>query len=237
MPATPPVPAHIAIVMDGNGRWAKKRLLPTAAGHKAGVEAVRTVLEACEQLQVSALTLFAFSSENWKRPELEVKALMSLFSSYLDNEVDSLHNRGVRLRFIGRRDRFHRALLKKVEAAEQKTQSNTTFHLTLAVDYGGQWDIAQAARTLALQVEKGLIKASEVDEEKIAQHVCLADLPAPDLFIRSSGECRISNFLLWQLAYAELYFTDVLWPDFAAADLEQAIASFQQRDRRYGGRY
>lgn len=237
MPSAPSVPAHIAIVMDGNGRWAKKRLLPTAAGHKAGVEAVRTVLKACEKQGVKALTLFAFSSENWKRPELEVKALMSLFSSYLDNEVDSLHARNVRLRFIGRRDRFHPALLEKIEAAEEKTRSNNTFHLTLAVDYGGQWDIAQAARLLAMQVENGLLKACDIDEQKIAESLCLADLPAPDLFIRTSGECRISNFLLWQLAYAELYFTDVLWPDFSRRDLEQAIASFQQRDRRFGGRY
>lgn len=237
MPSTSSVPAHIAIVMDGNGRWAKKRLLPTAAGHKAGVEAVRSVLEVCEQQQVKALTLFAFSSENWKRPELEVKALMRLFSSYLDNEVNELHARQVRLRFIGRRDRFNSALLKRIEEAEEKTQHNDKFHLTLAVDYGGQWDIMQATRTIATQVEQGLLKASEIDEQTIAQHVCLADLPAPDLFIRTSGECRISNFLLWQLAYAELYFTDVLWPDIAKNDIEQAIASFQQRDRRYGGRY
>lgn len=237
MPSTSSVPAHIAIVMDGNGRWAKKRLLPTAAGHKAGVEAVRSVLEVCEQQQVKALTLFAFSSENWKRPELEVKALMRLFSSYLDNEVNELHARQVRLRFIGRRDRFNSALLKRIEEAEEKTQHNDKFHLTLAVDYGGQWDIMRATRTIATQVEQGLLKASEIDEQTIAQHVCLADLPAPDLFIRTSGECRISNFLLWQLAYAELYFTDVLWPDIAKNDIEQAIASFQQRDRRYGGRY
>lgn len=237
MPSTSSVPAHIAIVMDGNGRWAKKRLLPTAAGHKAGVEAVRSVLEVCEQQQVKALTLFAFSSENWKRPELEVKALMRLFSSYLDNEVNELHARQVRLRFIGRRDRFNSALLKRIEEAEEKTQHNDKFHLTLAVDYGGQWDIMQATRTIATQVEQGLLKASEIDEQTITQHVCLADLPAPDLFIRTSGECRISNFLLWQLAYAELYFTDVLWPDIAKNDIEQAIASFQQRDRRYGGRY
>lgn len=230
------VPSHIAIVMDGNGRWAKQRMLPTAAGHKAGVETVRTVLEACQQQGVKALTLFAFSSENWQRPALEVKALMSLFSSYIDNEVETLAARNVRLRFIGRRDRFEKSLLKKIDYAEQRTAHNTEFHLTLAVDYGGQWDITEACRRLALQVEAGTLKASDINEQLLAQQLSLSDLPLPDLFIRSSGEYRISNFLLWQLAYAEFYFTDVLWPDFGSEDVALAIKSYQQRDRRFGGR-
>lgn len=232
----PPVPQHIAIVMDGNGRWAKKRSLPVASGHKAGVETLRAVLSACERNQVKALTLFAFSSENWSRPALEVKALMLLFSSYLDNEVEQLHQRDVRLRFIGRRDRFDKSLLKKIDYAEQKTRNNRSFTLSLAVDYGGRWDILQAAQSLARQIETGERKASDIDEQAFHQALSLSDLPNPDLLIRTSGEQRISNFMLWQLAYAELYFTDVLWPDFGEQELEQAIKCYQQRDRRFGSR-
>lgn len=236
MTASLPVPAHIAIVMDGNGRWARQHRVPTAIGHKTGVEAVRAVLEACEALNVQALTLFAFSSENWRRPALEVRALMSLFSTYLDNEVASLAERQVRLRLIGRRDRFPAALREKIERAEQKTANNSRFHLTLAVDYGGQWDITQAAQALAVQVQQGVLQPADIDESCMAAAMCLADLPLPDLLIRTSGEHRLSNFLLWQLAYAEFYFTDVLWPDFGRAELEQAVACYQQRDRRFGAR-
>lgn len=232
----PQVPEHIAIVMDGNGRWAQQRSLPVAGGHKAGVETLRSVLSACEKLNIKVLSLFAFSSENWNRSKLEVKALMLLFSHYLDNEVDELHSRGVRLRFIGRRDRFEKSLLKKIEWAEQKTADNHQFSLNLAVDYGGQWDIAQAAQKLASKVEQGILTAAEVNEELLASELCLSDQPLPDLLIRTSGEYRISNFMLWQLAYSEFYFTDVLWPDFDAAELKKAIDSYQLRERRFGGR-
>lgn len=230
------VPEHIAIVMDGNGRWAKKRDLSTSAGHKAGVETVRTVLRASRDFGVRHLTLFAFSSENWQRPALEVRALMSLFSTYLDNEIRQLHEEGVRIRFIGRRDRFSKGLLTKIEKAEAKTAKNKDFHLTLAVDYGGQWDIAQAAQQLAQQALDGRIQVSDIDATALSSCVSLSKLPAPDLMIRTSGEHRISNFLLWQLAYAEFYFTDVLWPDFGKDDLYQALCNYAGRDRRFGGR-
>ena len=230
------LPQHIAIVMDGNGRWAKKRHLPAAAGHKAGVETVRTTLRNCRDAGVNNLTLFAFSSENWSRPRLEVRALMTLFSSYLDSEIAELNAQQVRVRFIGRRDRLSSALLKKITLAETLTANNRQFNLSLAVDYGGQWDITHAVQVLAQQVENGTLKAADISAELLASNVALAELPAPDLMIRTSGEYRISNFLLWQLAYAELYFSDVLWPDFSRADLDQALHSFARRDRRFGGR-
>lgn len=236
MTATNSIPQHIAIVMDGNGRWAKKRLLPTAAGHKAGVETIRRVLRACEARGVNCLTLFAFSSENWNRPVLEVKALMSLFLSALENEVAELHQREVRIRVIGRRDRFSPELLERMQQAELKTANNTKFNLNIAIDYGGQWDIANAAKTLAKQVEQGLLQADDINEEKMASVMSLSELPTPDLLIRTSGEYRISNFLLWQLAYAEFYFTDTLWPDFDEKHIKDAIRSYQQRDRRFGAR-
>ncbi len=230
------LPKHIAIVMDGNGRWARQRHLPVALGHKSGVEKVRNILEAAKEIGINNLTLFAFSSENWSRPALEVKALMSLFSTYLDNEVDNLANKKVRLRFIGRRDRFPAELLLKIEQAEKYTASFTELNLTLAVDYGGQWDITEAVKKIALKVESGELSSMSITPELLSENLCLADLPLPDLLIRTSGEYRISNFLLWQLAYAELYFTNVLWPDFDKNDLEQAIKSFAKRDRRYGRR-
>lgn len=232
----PQVPQHVAIVMDGNGRWAKKRSLPVASGHKAGVETLRSVLSACEKLQITHLTLFAFSSENWGRSVIEVKALMMLFSQYLDNEIDELHRRGVRIQFIGRRDRFDKGLLKKLLMAESKTSANRRFYLNLAVDYGGQWDITQAAKSLASKVEQGELAAAEITEQHLAAELCLSNQPLPDLLIRTSGEFRISNFLLWQLAYAEFYFTDVLWPDFDEYELKKAVDDFQQRERRFGGR-
>jgi undecaprenyl diphosphate synthase len=222
--------------MDGNGRWASQRHLPVAAGHKAGVEKVRSVLESCQKNHINCLTLFAFSSENWQRPKLEVKALMSLFSSYLDNEVESLAQKNVRLRFIGRRDRFSSALIKKIEHAEKYTSQFNDLNLTLAVDYGGQWDIVEATRKIAEQIENHTLTAAEVTLEKVQSFMSIADLPTPDLLIRTSGEHRISNFLLWQLAYAELYFTDVLWPDFDENHFQDALASFAKRDRRFGGR-
>ena len=230
------LPQHIAIVMDGNGRWAKQRHLPAAAGHKVGVETVRATLRHCRDAGVNNLTLFAFSSENWSRPRLEVKALMALFSNYLDSEIAELNAQQVRVRFIGRRDRLSPALLKKVTLAETLTVNNRQFNLSLAVDYGGQWDITHAVQQLAQQVEAGTLKAADISAELLASELSLAELPAPDLMIRTSGEYRISNFLLWQLAYAELYFSDVLWPDFSRADLDQALHSFARRDRRFGGR-
>jgi undecaprenyl diphosphate synthase len=229
-------PQHIAIVMDGNGRWAQQRNLPIAAGHKAGVEAVRNLLDMAKSKGVRCLTLYAFSSENWRRPKLEVSALMALFSNYLDSEVNKLQEEGICLQFIGRRDRFTKALVKKIDFAESKTQHNTDFYLTLAVDYGGRDDITQAAKILAEKVQQGELKVEAINEDVFAKHLALQHLPEPDLFIRTSGEYRISNFLLWQLSYAEFYFCDVLWPDFSADDFKQALDCFAQRDRRFGAR-
>lgn len=230
------LPKHVAIVMDGNGRWANQRRIPVAAGHKAGVESVRTILQACFDAGVYNLTLFAFSSENWRRPTLEVDALMTLFSSYLDSELEKLMEEKVRLRFIGRRDRFSKKLIKKIEYAEQLTSVNSTLNLTLAVDYGGQWDIVEAGKVLAKKCLDGDLDPEQIDEQLFQEQLCLNELPTPDLLIRTSGEHRISNFLLWQLAYAEFYFTDTLWPDFDAQEFQLALDSFAGRERRYGGR-
>lgn len=230
------VPKHLAIIMDGNSRWAKARGQSTTAGHRAGVESVRNVLQLCMDHGVHVVTLFAFSSENWQRPGTEVKALMTLFATYLKREVKRLHKDGVRVRFIGDRQRFSAGLLKLMAHAEQLTATNTQTTLVIAVDYGGQWDIAQAARQLAAQVKAGELEPEEINETRLDQYISLADLPKPDLCIRTAGERRISNFLLWQLAYAELFFTETLWPDFAEADLRAALESYIQRVRRFGGR-
>ena len=195
----PITPQHIAIIMDGNNRWAKKRLLPGIRGHKAGVEAIRSVLAVCEKHQVQALTLFAFSSENWQRPLDEVGALMSLFLSYLKREVSSLHKKGVRVRFIGRRDRLQADIVKQMEAAETLTQLNSGSTLVLAVDYGGQWDITNATTQIAKRVAAGDIKPDQIDESLVNSHLSLHDLPKPDLCVRTGGEYRISNFILWQI--------------------------------------
>lgn len=228
------VPRHIAIIMDGNNRWAKKRLLPGAAGHKAGVEAIRQVLKTAEKHQVEAITLFAFSSENWQRPAKEVDALMSLFLTYLEKEVRELHQNGVKVQIIGDRAKFSDALLTRMVDAEKLTASNTKTTLSIAADYGGQWDIAQAAKQLALQVQKGEISADEITPELMDQAVSLSNLPKPDLCIRTGGDQRISNFLLWQMAYTELYFTDVLWPDFGEQELVDAMVAYSGRQRRFG---
>lgn len=230
------IPRHVAIIMDGNNRWAKRRSLPGAAGHRAGVETIRTVLRTCRKNGVEVLTLFAFSSENWTRPSAEVAALMQLFSLYLNSEVKKLHEDNVRLHFIGRRDRLNSGLQKKMAEAEQLTAANTASHLVIAVDYGGQWDIANAARELALRVAKGELSPDQIDEELFDRHTALADLPKPDLLIRTAGEQRISNFLLWQCAYTEFYFTDAFWPDFGELEMLRALQVFAQRDRRFGGR-
>ncbi|WP_329742801.1 polyprenyl diphosphate synthase [Dyella sp. A6] len=234
MTSTPAIPRHIAIVMDGNGRWAKARHRPRSFGHNAGRKAVREVVEGCLRQGVGALTLFAFSSENWQRPEEEVSALMALFLRALSKEVDELHEQGVRLRFIGDLDAFSDTLQKSMQDAMKRTSDNDRLHLNVAVNYGGRWDITQAARHAARAVERGEMRVEEIGEATLGKWMSLAELPPLDLFVRTGGERRVSNFLLWQLAYAELYFTDTLWPDFDQTCLQQAIADYAGRERRYG---
>ena len=230
------VPHHIAVIMDGNNRWAKRRNLPGAAGHRAGVEAIRNILRACNKQQVKVLTLFAFSSENWGRPRAEVRSLLALFSRYLRNETRELHADGIRIRFIGRRENFSPRLRRLMSEAETLTAGNVDTTLVIAADYGGQWDITNAVRGLAARVERGELRSEEISPEMVDSGTCLADVPRPDLCIRTGGDHRISNFMLWQFAYSELYFTDTLWPDFGETDLELAIADFGNRERRFGGR-
>ena len=227
-------PRHIAIIMDGNGRWAQARGLPRQAGHKQGVEPVRMSIRECVQRRVEALTLFAFSSENWGRPSEEVGALMGLFVEALDREVDELHSNGVRLTFIGDRQGFPVRLQTRMAAAEQRTAANTALRVQVAVGYGGRWDILNAVRQLAASCAGGALRPGDITVEMLGNALQLAGLPDPDLFIRTGGEKRISNFLLWNLAYTELYFCDQLWPDFDAAGFEAAIAFFAARQRRYG---
>jgi undecaprenyl diphosphate synthase len=231
---TSTVPRHVAVIMDGNGRWAAERSLPRAAGHRAGVRAVRTTIEECVRHGIATLTLFAFSSENWQRPAGEVSLLMQLFLESLDREVADLDANGVRIRFIGDRARLAPALVERMFAAEARTSGNARLALVVAVAYGGRWDIAEAARRLAGEVAAGRRRADEIDEAAIGASLATAGPPPPDLFIRTGGERRISNFLLWDLAYTELWFTDTLWPDFDAASLATAIADFGGRQRRYG---
>lgn len=228
------VPRHVAIVMDGNGRWARARHRPRSFGHNAGRRAVREVIEACLREGVPVLTLFAFSSENWQRPQDEVSALMNLFLRALDKEVEELHGHGVRLRFIGDLESFDEPLRQRMHAAMAHTAGNLALQLNVAVSYGGRWDIVQACRHAAKAVGQGELRADEIDETRLGRWMSLADLPPLDLFIRTGGERRISNFLLWQVAYAELYFTDTLWPDFDQACLREAIADYASRERRYG---
>ncbi len=227
-------PRHIAIIMDGNGRWAHRRGMPRPAGHREGVKSVRRVVESCRRQQIEALTLFAFSSENWRRPPTEVSLLMDLFISTLRKEVDSLHANGVQVRFIGDREPFAPKLCKLMDDTEVRTQDNPGLRLAIAVNYGGRWDIAQAARGLAERAQRGEIDPATIDADLLGGQLCLADLPEPDLFIRTGGEQRISNFLLWQLAYTELYFTDTLWPDFDDRCLADALTWFAGRQRRFG---
>ncbi|MEW9624105.1 polyprenyl diphosphate synthase [Rhodanobacter geophilus] len=228
------IPRHIAIVMDGNGRWAKARRRPRSFGHNAGRKAVREVVECCLREGVEALTLFAFSSENWQRPEEEVGALMTLFLRALDKETGELHAQGVRLRFVGDLTAFDAPLRERMQAAMAQTTGNRKLHLNVAVNYGGRWDIVQAARQAAAAVARGELRAEAIDEAALGDRMCLAELPPLDLFIRTGGECRLSNFLLWQAAYAELHFTDTLWPDFDQASLHRAIEEYGRRERRYG---
>ncbi len=228
------IPRHIAIIMDGNGRWAQQRRRPRIIGHRAGARAVRTCVEFCLEHGIGALTLFAFSSENWDRPQDEVGGLMKLFLGALEREVDELHRLGARLRFIGEHSRFDAALLARMHAAETLTAGNPRLQLTIAASYGGRQDIAAAARSLAIDVASGRLRPEQIDEHALGARVGLADLPAPDLFIRTGGEIRISNFLLWQLAYTELWFTDTLWPDVDAATLQRALDDYAGRERRFG---
>ena len=227
-------PRHIAIVMDGNGRWAKQRHRPRSFGHRAGQKAVRAVIEACLRRDIEALTLFAVSSENWNRPQEEVGALMELFLKALDREVNELHGYGVRIRFIGELGAFAPTLRERMQAAMTKTQGNAKLALNIAVNYGGRWDVAAAARAAAGAAVRGEIAVEQIDEKLLARYFSLADQPPLDMFIRTGGERRVSNFLLWQLAYSELYFSDVLWPDFDAACLDAALVDFASRERRYG---
>ena len=228
------IPRHVAIIMDGNGRWARRRGMPRIAGHRAGVESVRRVVSACGDHGVEVLTLFAFSSENWKRPQQEVGLLMDLFLTVLKKEVKKLHRNNVRLKVVGAREAFSDKLQERIRIAENLTRDNDGLTLVIAANYGGRWDVTQAARQLAEQVARGELRPEQIDEQRLGGHLAVAGLPEPDLFIRTGGEQRISNFLLWQLAYTELYFTDVLWPDFDREQFELALQSFAGRQRRFG---
>jgi undecaprenyl diphosphate synthase len=231
-PPAPPV--HVAIIMDGNGRWATARGLPRIAGHRTGAEAVRRTVRAAAELGIGYLTLFGFSSENWKRPLQEIDGLMGLLRHYLRGEIAEIHRNGVRLRVIGQRARLAADIVTLIENGEALTRENTGLQLTIALSYGGRDEIAAAARALAHQVAAGKLDPDTIDEMMVGEHLLTADMPDPDLVIRTSGEQRISNFLLWQTAYAEFSFTDTLWPDFAKSDLEKAVQDFHGRDRRYG---
>lgn len=228
------VPRHIAIIMDGNNRWAKKRFLPGIAGHKAGADAVRSVIRACMQQKVEVLTLFAFSSENWQRPPQEVNALMELFLLSLRREVKQLHKHNIRLNVIGEKSAFSDEIQQAIADAEALTSGNTALCLNIAANYGGRWDIVHAARLLAQQVAEGRLTPDQITEDLFNQSVSLCDLPAPDLCIRTAGEQRISNFLLWQFAYTEFYYSPLLWPDFREEALVEAIADYSSRQRRFG---
>jgi undecaprenyl diphosphate synthase len=235
-PLPPPErwPRHIAIVMDGNGRWAERRHRPRTFGHRAGAAAVRRAVEFCVRHGIPALTLFAFSSENWQRPKQEVSALQRLLLRSIEREVDELHETGVRLRFIGGLEAFPAELVERMRESEARTQANRALTLNVALNYGGRWDLTQACRRLAERARAGVLDPAAITEDDVARELTLADLPEPDLFIRTGGECRISNFLLWQLAYSELHFSDVLWPDFGASQFELAVREFARRERRYG---
>ena len=227
-------PQHVAIIMDGNGRWARSRGLPRIAGHRFSIKVVRKIVEACGERKVRYLTLFAFSSENFRRPPDEVGMLMGLFLDALVREVEDLHRSQVRLRFIGDRASLSRELVRRMEDAEALTARNSGLELMVAVAYGGRWDIAQACRALAQGVAAGELRPADITEERLGAGLALAGIPDPDLMIRTGGEQRISNFLLWNLAYTELYFTEVLWPEFSASHLDAAFSQYAQRERRFG---
>jgi len=228
------VPQHIAIIMDGNGRWAKQRHQPRFMGHRAGVKAVEDIVKHCAELGVSVLSLFAFSSENWKRPTKEVSLLMELFALSLKQQAKRLHKNNIRLKIIGDISKFSASLQKQIQQAEQLTENNTGLIINIAANYGGHWDVTQSVKQLAEKVKSGELDPADINENSIAQGLSTADLPEPDLFIRTGGEQRVSNFMLWQLAYTEFFFTDTLWPDFSGEKLDAAIASFFERERRFG---
>ncbi len=227
-------PRHLAVIMDGNGRWARHRGLPRQAGHKAGIKPVRSMVEYCAGLGVEVLTLFAFSSENWSRPREEVLGIMSVFVDALHREVAELHDNGIRLRFVGGLQLLDPALQEAIKAAETRTRNNQRMNLVLAVAYGGRWDIAHGAQRLAREVAEGTLDPDDIDEERFAASLVMAEFPGVDLLIRTGGEQRISNFLLWSLAYSELYFSDVLWPDISTTDLDRAFEFYRNRQRRFG---
>ena len=227
-------PRHVAIIMDGNNRWAKAHRLKGVAGHKAGVDAVKAVVETCAKEGVEVLTLFAFSSENWRRPKDEVSALMRLFLIALEREVRKLHRNNIRLRIIGDRSAFNPALQEHMEKAEALTRDNTRMTLVIAANYGGHWDITQATRKVAEQVRMGQLEPSDITDDLIQEHLSIGDLPMPDLLIRTAGEQRISNFMLWHLAYTEFYFSEVFWPDFKSEQMLRALDAYAHRQRRFG---
>lgn len=229
------MPTHIAIIMDGNGRWAKSRFLPRTAGHKAGVETIRRVVKEADRLGIKYLTLYAFSTENWKRPKLEVDALMNLLVSYLKNEIDELHKNNVKLTAVGDFEKLPEACVKELHSAMDKTKDNTGVHLNLALNYGGRNDIREAVVEIAKEYKEGKISLEDITEEIIKKHLSTGKIPDPDLVIRTSGEQRLSNFLLWDVAYSEFYYTDIHWPDFDGEALEKAVYAYQKRDRRFGG--
>lgn len=230
------VPKHVGIIMDGNHRWAKKRHLPGAAGHRAGAKGVRVISEACVELGIKNLTLFAFSTENWYRPEGEVSTLMDLMRYVMRTDIEDLHAQGVRLRIIGDRSRFADDIHAMMDDCEELTQNNQRLNLNVAVNYGGRWDIVEASKTLALQVQNGELAAADIDERLLHHHMSLGDLPEPDLLIRTGGDYRVSNFLLWDIAYTELYFTEAFWPEFDRSHLRRAVETFAARLRRFGRR-
>ena len=227
-------PKHIAIIMDGNGRWAKKRLQPRFMGHRAGVKSVEKIVKHCVNRNIEVLSLFAFSSENWRRPTKEVSLLMDLFGVALKQQTKRLNDNNVRLCIIGDISKFSTGLQKQIQDAQQVTANNTGLTINIAANYGGKWDINQSVQQLAQQVKDGTLQPEDITERHISQYLTTTDIPDPDLFIRTGGEQRVSNFMLWQMAYTEFYFTDVLWPDFNEQTLDQAIASFSQRERRFG---
>ena len=228
------LPRHVAMIMDGNGRWAIRRRLPRVAGHRAGVETAKDMVRLCGEKGIEVLTLFAFSSENWRRPEEEVGLLMDLFVAVLEQQVKELHENNIRLRVIGDRDALHATLRERIQEAESLTGDNSGQTLVIAANYGGRWDCCQAARRVAQRVQRGDIAVEDIDEEAVRRELSLDDLPEPDLFIRTGGERRVSNFLLWHLAYTELYFTDTLWPDFDRGAFEGALAYYASHQRRFG---
>ena len=228
------LPRHIAVIMDGNGRWAEQRGKPRSAGHQSGVVATRNIVEHCVRLHIDALTLYAFSSENWQRPETEVSFLMELFVKAIRSELNKLHENNIRVQFIGELSKFSDSLLKEINVAQDKTAANIGMHLNIAVNYGGRGELVNAMTDIARKVQAGILHPEEITEQTVSEHTWLAESPEPDLFIRTGGEQRLSNYLLWHLAYTELAFTDTLWPDFDGAELNEIINNYASRQRRFG---